>query len=319
MDTFTDPTPSSPPAPHALAQPTASHTYKSHTWTDPLKQPTLPQFDRYQAEHPCQTARRIILLEMYPLLPEWQRQFKEKYNWDVKFELEGSLKIGSLIGPKSSLNPDRQGAKVVDVDISLRLPDHLDPEDPEVIKAVSEITGTKHWQNFDWDYWSVKIVAGVYFQYRNIPILQELVGTQEVELEMVVRTNNSTVAFADYWNQIFTPPEIEQQIREKKEAAALGKETYLAVKAQHDVDARYRIMFGWKTGALEGMPEAFTHLLNDWYVWGWTGTDGVWEGVNGVMPRPPGDRSYAWLARAWEQASRLNSLRQEASKRGLIN
>ena len=310
-------TPSPPPRSSTLEA--TQTTHQNEPSIESLRTPNSSPFDRLYVEHPCQTARRIILLELYPILPEWQRQFKERFNWDVTFELEGSLKIGSLVGPKNSLNPDRQGAKVVDVDISLRLPNHLDPKDREVINAISEVTGTKHWQNFDWDYWSVKITAGVYFQYRNIPILQELVGTREIELEIVVRTHDSTVAFADYWNQIFTPPEIEQQIREKKQAATLGKDSYLAVKAQHDVDARYRIMFGWKCGALGGMPEAFTHLLNDWYVWGWTGTDGVWEGVQGVMPRPPGDHSFSWLTRAWEQASRLNSLRQEATKRGLVH
>jgi hypothetical protein len=268
-----------------------------------------------RGEHPCQTARRIILSELYPVLPTWQQQFSERYGWDVQLELEGSLKIGSLVGPKSSLNPELNGEKVIDVDISLRLPDHLDPTDEGVIEAISDVTGSKLWQNFAWDYWGLEITAGVYFQYKDMPILQDLVGTSTLELEMVVRCANATVAFADYWNQIFTPPEIEQQIREKKAASKLGKEAYLAVKAQHDVDARYRIMFGWHTGALEGMPEVFRPLLSNWFTWGWKGTDGVWEGVTGVMPRPPGDKSYAWLSRAWEQAERLNALKDEAEKR----
>ncbi|MBN8548496.1 MAG: hypothetical protein J0M12_04195 [Deltaproteobacteria bacterium] len=261
-------------------------------------------------ELPRVEARNFLLAALEPEMRRWEQSFRAEHGWDAEIALEGSLRVGNFRGAKPSLNPDLNGRLVIDVDLGLRLPDEIDLTDFTVISAVEQVTGSKHWDNFLWDYWGVDFPAGVYFAYTRIPEMMPLVGTDLVELEFVIRQKGGTVAFSDYWERIFTREEILAQIEEKSVAAkSEDKSDYLTVKAQHNADARYRIMFGWHMGTLDGMPAGLRSLLPSWFTWSHRELDGV-------MPRPPSEKSYPWLRECWDKAERLNHLYKRTGESG---
>lgn len=251
-----------------------------------------------------QLAHEIVLTKIAMLIPDWREQFLSEFDWRVEIVLEGSFKIGNFVGSKKSFNPSND-LPVVDVDISLRLPKFLNPSDPEVIAAVEKVTGAKLFQSFNWDYWGVIIPASVLFKTVDVPAFQELVGTTQMELELIVRCKGDGVAFSDYWERIFTPTEIRRQIEEKNQAADLGVNEYKRVKAQHDIDARWRIIAGWHMGVLDNVPKKFISVLSEWYKWTQKGTEGNWDGVSeNIIPREPDSESHRWVQIAWFSAQR---------------
>ena len=181
---------------------------------------------------------------------------------DFEIYLIGSLQTGLYYGPKSSSfssSPNCPYAKVVEADIRLVIPENIHPHDETLLTKMADICGaestvkrhTVHWDRTDVEgsslYWYDALESDTAFEW-----------------EFCIN-RRPYVEIAPYWEQLFTPDEVEWQrnLRQLVTTIELPSEIYTPFKWKQTTEARWRLVASHaltqidrteKSGISDGIP-----------------------------------------------------------------
>ena len=228
--------------------------------------------------------------ELKVLIQEKATERGLDYADDIKVLLIGSMETGHFTGPKPkehSLNPNCPYDAVVEGDLRVIVPEHVDPHDQEAIDLVTDCLtefGTlQKVETAKISRWDTDMHQTYFYQYDDIS------GDASVGYEWEVCLNNEPYyEIADAWLEVFSKEEVEQQvvIRELLRHLEVPLSTeFNPTKKIHCSECRWRIVASYALGQLTEemglvLPDSITKKLP------FTG-------------EPP--KSIAWLVDMWLQ------------------
>jgi hypothetical protein len=232
-----------------------------------------------------------IIEEVSSQIPKWRNEFLEKYGWSVDIVVEGSLNTSNFVGTKIDT------PEVIEVDISIRLPNHLNPLDPNIKKIITEITGAEFSYDCSLNYWGQEVSSSFFYLYRELDTANSDLNIKKIEYEIFVRRKQDGIAFSDYWERIFSKSELEAQFKERQKAKIDNDlDAYMLSKYQHNVNSRWRIIAGWHFGFLGNIPEKYRKEVADWGKWK---NIGLYYKDRLILPTAPAFDAPSWVRKAW--------------------
>src|SRR5262249_32789144 len=152
--------------------------------------------------------------------------------------LEGAVKCDLYRGARDSMNPELNGRAIREVDLSLRVPDSIDPQDPAFIALVERTTNMKWSSNSDENGWGQAFRQSMLYGYHFVPDFN-----CDVEFELCIQRLSETCEISEYWDRIFTESELVEQRIQRNIAQSLGKDEYWAEKKAQNEEAKFRILY----------------------------------------------------------------------------
>lgn len=218
---------------------------------------------------------------------------------NVECFLEGGCKTGHSRPIKPTSNPNRTGQEYMEIDGSIGLPGTLNPHDEKILCRVIEalnsapgVVAVELGDKYTTDGWGKSAPQQILYAYLNVPRLGE------IEIEYCLQRLTERVDVADWWNDLFTPEEVKQQILERN--AASNEEERTAVKKNQCDDGRGRLLMMFQSG-LSDLPEIPQHvkdLAANWFNW--------------LPKEPPPTIAPQWVQDGWAAG---NQLREEQAMR----
>ncbi len=147
--------------------------------------------------------------KVHSVIPVWADKLTSLGFRDFQICTNGAFATGHFRGPKPrehSLNDDvpPEFSRIIEGDMRIIFAEDVDPLDPGVIKAVSEVTGTSLKESKVIQRWNADTPISYLYGYE--PVAGDLGFEWEVCLN-----RRPYLEIADKWRDVFTPEEVDHQ------------------------------------------------------------------------------------------------------------
>jgi hypothetical protein len=170
------------------------------------------------------------------------------YAQDIRVILSGSMMTGHFTGPKPkchSMNPAAPHDRVIESDLRIIFPEHVDPHNGQALELVIAALKTfgpvaEESLQLKIRRWEREIQMTLFFQYETIE------DTEPVVFEWEICLNQEPYfEIADFWQAIFSAEEISKQVRLREVLRAVRAplaSEFNPTKMLHCQECRWRIL-----------------------------------------------------------------------------
>ncbi len=228
----------------------------------------------------------LVLDQLSLQVLQWRPALQQRLNARVHLAVEGAFKCKLFRGPVESRNPEMKGQRVIEIDYSCRIPDHLSPQAPEVIQAVEEVMAVKHRGNASANGWKQPAQQAFFMGYTQVEGVAE-----RVEIDLCLQRVGETCELSDYWDLLFRKAELDVMRKERDLAEDRGPETYARVKNDQNEGAKFRLLLAIASGRISPVPPQIEGYVDKWWEW--------------ATLLPPTNQAPNWVQQGWRAAQDL--------------